>query len=124
MHRPRPARNHIDDVANCGAAWRGHDTDSARKKRNRAFDLRREQTLRLQPHLCLFEGELQRARADRLKRLDDQLVLALLLVNTQTATRAHLQSVFQPKTDSLIAAAIACRAQLRELIFQSEVPMT
>src|SRR5438132_1829735 len=123
MHCPRPSGNDVDDVTNCGAAWRGDDADAPRKEWNRAFDLRREQAFRLQPRLCLFEGELQCAGADRLKRLDDQLVLALLLVNAQPPARANLQSIFEPKTDSLIAAAIARRAQLCGLIFQREVPM-
>ena len=71
----------------------------------------------------MLEGELQRAGANRLKRFDNQLILALGLVDADAAARAHLQAVFGMKAYALVRAAIAGRAHLRELIFQGEVPV-
>src|SRR5712691_6325594 len=83
----------------------------------------RRTNLGLQTCFRLFERKLQRAGADRLERFDNQLILALGLVHTDAAARAHLQAVFGTKAYALVAAAIARGAHLRELVFQSEVPM-
>src|SRR5258707_4230583 len=123
MNAARASRNYIDDVANGGAGGRSDDADASREKWNRAFQFRREQTFGLHTRLGLFESKLQRTGANRLERFDDQLILALGFVHADATARAHLQTVFGTKAYALVAAAIAHGADLRELIFQSEIPV-
>src|SRR5258707_2887850 len=123
MNAARPSRNYVDDVANGGAGGRSDDANASQGKWNRAFQFRREQTFGLQTRLCLFESKLQRTGANRLERFDDQLILALGLVDADATARAHLQTVFGAKTYALVAAALPHGANRGELIFQSEVPV-
>src|SRR6266849_4904652 len=123
MNTTRPSRDYIDDVSYGGAGRRRYDADASGEEWNRALQFSREQTFSLQTCFRLFECELQRAGADRLERFDNHLILALGLVHADAAPHTHLQAVFGTKTYALVRAAIARRAHLCELIFQSEVPV-
>src|SRR5262249_39093312 len=54
-----------------------------------------EEPFRLEAGLELLEGDLQRARADRLDRVADQLVLALGLVDVEVAAGHPRMAVLQ-----------------------------
>src|SRR5207237_9846015 len=103
---------------NCGAVRRSDYPHASRKHRNRSLQFRGKQALRLQSRLRWLECELQGARADRLERFDDQLILPFRLVNTQAPPRAHLQAICGPKTYAVLAAAVTSRAQLTEFILE------
>jgi hypothetical protein len=87
------ARENLDQVGNGGAARRGDDADAARKPRQPALALRREQSLGGELLLELLEGQLQRAHALRLERLHLQLVFAADLIDIDAAARQHRQAV-------------------------------
>src|SRR5438132_11372209 len=123
MDTAGPARCYVCVVANRGAARRSDHTDSSRKDRNRTLQFGREQSFGLQSRSGLFERQLQRPRANRFEAVDDKLILALRFVHTHPAARPHLQTIFGPKPNPLIAAAITRRAQLRKFVLKSKVPV-
>src|ERR1022692_2254976 len=76
--------NHVGDD---GAARRGDDADALGVARQRALAAGLEEAFFRQLLLELFEGELQRAVAQRLQEFDDELVFAARLEDVDAAAR-------------------------------------
>ena len=70
MNAASSPRDYVDNVAKRRAARRGDHADPSGKDRNRALQLRREQSFCLQSRFGLFKCQLQRARAHRFQRLN------------------------------------------------------
>src|SRR5207247_4207138 len=88
-----PALQYVDDVADCRAVQRRHDTDLAWKRGQWPLAAGVEQAFAVQPPLQLIEGELQRTEALRLHVLGDELVLAFRLVHRHAAARNDAQAI-------------------------------
>ena len=105
-------------VAYGGAAGRGDHAQAPHVGGQGTLALRIEQPFRLQLRLQLLERAPQRAFARFFQRLEDQLVVAACLVQSQPAARQHLQSLarleFQPGAFRLEHRAAHLRARVLE----------
>ena len=72
----------MQDVVHRSAAGRGDDADALRQRGQRALTLSGKQAFRRQPGGQLLEAALQRAFTGVLHVIDDQLVLAPRLVES------------------------------------------
>ena len=81
------------------AVERGDDADAPRQHRQRPLARGVEQALGLQLALELLEGRLQRAEPLRLEGVDDDLILALDLVDAEPAARDDVHAVFEPELE-------------------------
>ena len=97
MDRARASRDNVENVANGGAGRRSNDTDATRKNRQRALQFFRKQSFSLQTIAQLFERDPQGARADRIERVNDELILATRRVDRKLAARADVQTVRRTK---------------------------
>jgi hypothetical protein len=72
----------------------------------------------------LFERDPQRAGADGIEGVDDELILTTWRIDREFSTRANLQTVGWSKTNANVCRAKALGSQLRVFVFEREVPMT
>ena len=115
------AADDVEEVANHRAGGRGDDADGARKCGQRPLAGGVEEAFGLEPLLELFEGQLQRAGADRLHGFGHQLHLAALLVDADPAAHQHVQAVLGAKAQQHGLAAEEHDGQLRVGVFEREV---
>ena len=71
----------------------------------------------------LFKRDSQRARADGIERVNDELIFTARRINRKLSPRAYVQTVRRTKTDPRVGRAKTFRAQLRVLILQREIPV-
>ena len=99
------AGDDIQEIANHSAGGRGDDSHGAGKGGQRPLALRVKEALGLKTGLELLEGQLERARADRLHRLGHELHLSSLLVDAAPAAHQHVQTILgtEAQQDGLAA---------------------
>src|SRR5215213_5909261 len=102
MHSSCATRDHVENVANRGPGRRSHDSDTAWKNGQRTLQLFRKQTFFLQTIAELFEGDPQCTGADRIERIDNQLILAARRVNGKLAARTNFQTICGTKTNTRV----------------------
>ena len=80
-----------------------------------------EQAFGFEAFLQLLKGQLQRAASDGLEILDVNLIFAARFVNADRAAHGHLQAVFGTELDAALLLLEENAADLRAIVFQSEV---
>ena len=115
------AGDDVEEVADDGAGGRGDDADGAGKGGQRALAVGVEEALGLEALLELLEGQLQRAGADGLHGLGDQLHLAALLVDADAAAHQHVQAVFGAEAEQHGLAAEEHDGELGVGVLEREV---
>jgi hypothetical protein len=80
--------------------------------------------LRGQPRLEFLEGTLERAQARILDVIDEQLVVAARLVETDSPARDDTLPIARLEAREHVALSEHRAAQLRIAILQREIPMT
>ena len=123
-YRRKAARQHMQDVADCSTARGGDDANSPRQGRRLAPSGRVEQALGGQPRAQLLEFFLQRTAARHLQALDNQLVVAARLVQTDSAEADHLVAVVGPEVQPALALAEEGAAQLGAGVLEAEVDVS
>jgi hypothetical protein len=121
FQRRLTALDDVQDVANGGAGFGGHQPDSLGVTRERPFAFRRKKPFGLESLLQLFEGQLQGANALQFDRANDELVLATRLINRHVAVQEEFVSIFQEFAMGDRFAAEKHTLQLRVSILQREV---
>src|SRR6266566_2892466 len=87
-----------ENVAQCSALGRGHDTDFLRKCRNRPLAIGPKQTLLFELLLELLERKLKSAEARRLENFHDELIFAATFICAHAAARSKEFSIFRVKS--------------------------
>ena len=103
------------------AAERGRDADVAREERQRPFARLVEESLRREPLLQLLERELERAAAERLEPIDDELQIAARRIERDLAADNDALAVGGREDEDLHRAAEHHAAQVAAVVLQREV---
>ncbi len=114
----------LDHIVNDRTAWRGDDAYPLGQEGQGLFERSIKQPFLVQPRLELFEGKLQRSPAFWLHRFEDELVLPLWRVNTDSAHTDNAQTVFESKREVACLAFEEHGADLRLVVFEREIKMT
>ena len=115
------AGDDVEEVANDGAGGRCDDADGAGKCGQRTLAGGVEEAFGLEALLELFEGELQRAGADRLHGFGDELHLAALFVDADAAADQDVEAVFGAEAQQHGLAAEEDDGELGVGVFEGEV---
>src|SRR5262245_35798081 len=114
---------HMEHIAQRGPARRGYYPDASRQQRQLPLARLVEQALGRESSDLLLERELQRADAQRLHDLDDELIFPARLINGQTASQPDFEPVLRLEAHQPVPLPVEDRAQLRLRILQREIPM-
>src|SRR6266436_6612507 len=93
MQPRRAPAQHIQNVADRGAARRGHDSDSFRKFWERTFSGRIEKPFIIEFAFERFELRLQNAQAAWLKNLNAELILSACFEYRHISINLHLRTI-------------------------------
>ena len=115
---------HPQEIVHGGARGAGHDGDASRQERQLPLPGRIEKTLRLESRPELLEGHLQRAGAERLQGIADDLVPPLRLVEREPASDEHRETVLHCEAQSPRLAGEEHRVDAGVRIFQREVEVS
>src|SRR5579863_4675822 len=117
------ARDDVEEVADHRAGGRGYDADGAREGGQRTLAAGVEEAFGFEFLFELFEGELQRTGSDRLHGLGNQLHLAALLVDADTAADQDVEAVFRAEAKQHGLTAEEDNRELRLGVFEREIEM-
>ena len=117
----KPALQNMQDIPDRGAGRRGHDTDFFRRGRQRLLAIGVEQTGIEQFFLEPFEFALQTAFAGFLHALDDQLIIAPGLVNTDPGADQDLHAHGRPEAEPAILASEHRARNLGLVVLQRKI---
>src|SRR5690348_926982 len=109
------------NVANRGPFGRSDQTDAAGKQGQRFFVPGIEEAFGFEAPLELIESELQSAEAERLHRVDVNLILTPLLVHTEAAAHGDFEAVFGMEAHAEALLLEPDAANLRAVILKSAV---
>src|SRR6266487_6816935 len=124
MQPRRAPPQHIQHIADRGAARRGHDSDSLRKFRQRSFAGRIEKSLGIEFAFERIEFCLQNAQTDWLNDLDAELILPTRFEDRNVCVNLDLRSISEwlPERSHRVSKNYA--SDLGPRIFEREVLMT
>ena len=124
MNIRRAAAEHIQNVADRGAARGSDDADPPRKFRQRTFPGGIEKTFPFQFPLERLEFRLEQTGAAGLQNLDVELVLAARFENRNVAVKLDLRAVRDRRRRRWQRVPKDHARDRRPLIFQREITMT
>ena len=98
----KAATEDTNDIANGCAFGRSDKADAAGEQRQRFLARGIEKAFAFEAFFQLVESELQRAKADRLDRLDVNLIFTTLLVNANAAAHGDFEAVLGAELDAAL----------------------
>ena len=98
------AVQNLQDVAQGGGLWRGHNSDPLGQCWNRLLTFGVEQTFGLEFCFELFEGDLQGARTFGFQILGGDLQVSAFFVNGDATARHYLHAIFWPEPQQALVA--------------------
>ena len=123
-HGGEAPRQYMQDVADRRSGGRSDHPDTARKRRQRAFAFGCEQSFRGQFGAQFLELPLQGAEACILHVVDDELVFAARLIQSDTRPYQHLLAVARGEGAQHVSLPKHAAAHLRPGVFQRKIPMS
>src|SRR5437867_6406268 len=124
MQPRRAPAEHIQNVADRRAAWRGHDSDSFRKFWERTFSGRIEKPFIVEFAFECFELRLQNAAAARLNDLNAELILPTRFEDRHVSVNLDVGAIGERLPQRCHCVSKNYASDLGPRIFKGEVLMT